>query len=305
MSVLGTIAKGAMNFLGSGSGIGTLINAGVGILGNLLGNNSQQEANKANMQISQMNNQFNERMLEKQMRYNSAQQQVERFKDAGLNPALMMQGQSAGQASNTTASPTPPMQAYRPDFSSIGSSIEAAIQRNRENEMLAEQIKGVRIENQYKRQKIIQELANMKEQELSTKAKRRLDEITSTNLDNMQTEEYLLNRERRADLKSQVEKRTKEMLLLDKEIFNFDARWDAEKAHMVSQTLLNGAMTGRTKQEMRSEVYNTIKKQYESQYQKIDARTLARMADYIVNKAHTEQWHKNPFSMIMEYFGSN
>ena len=285
--------------------IGSIANAGVNLIGNLLNRKSNKEANKTNLQIAQMGNEFNERMLEKQMRYNSAQEQVKRYKEAGLNPALMMQGQSAGQASTASATPSSPVQPMQYDFSSIGSSIESALQRMKENEMLEEQVKGLRIENQYKRQKIIQDLANAKEHELSSQAKRRIDDITVKNLDNMQTEEYMLKREQRADLKSQIEKRAKETLLIDKELANFDARWDAEKAEIVSRTMLNGAMTKRTKQEMRKAVYDTLISQYKAQHQQVEARTLARMADYIVNKAHTDQWHKNPWGLLFEYFGTN
>lgn len=277
-----------------------MLNVGADIAGNLMGAQAQKSANKTNMQINHMNNEFNERMMEKQMRYNSAAEQVKRYKDAGLNPALMMQGQAAGQASAATAATSPAMQAYRPDFSSLGSAIETGLQRYRENEILDEQIKGIRIENQYKRQRILKELANMDEQRLSSRAKRRLDEITSENLGNMQTEEYLLKRQQREDYKSQIQKRTAEMLLLDKEIANFDARWDQEKAESISRVLLNGAMTKRTKQEMRTEIFNTLKSEYEAQRQKLDNKTAARIADAIVDKAYYDMEQ----SMNAAYFGS-
>lgn len=73
--------------------------------------NAQREANKANLQIAQMNNEFNERMVDKQQQYNvenwqrqadydSASQQVARFREAGINPYLAMTGgASAGMSS--------------------------------------------------------------------------------------------------------------------------------------------------------------------------------------------------------------
>lgn len=288
MSLLATLGAGATNFFGSSSGIGSLVSTGSNLLGNWLGYRATKKTNKTNLKINQMNNEFNERMMEKQMRYNSASEQVQRYKDAGLNPALMMQGQQAGQATAVSAASGAPMQAYKPDFSSIGTAIETGLQRYRENQMLDEQIKGVRIENQFKRQRILKELANLDEQRLSSEAKRRIDQITSQNLHNMQTEEYMLTKERRMDLRSQIEKRNKELLLLDKEIANFDDRWNQEKAESVSRVLLNGAMTGRSKQEMRTEVYNTIKAKYEAARQKLDNKTAARMADAIVEKAIQE-----------------
>lgn len=288
MGLITKIGSAIGNFVGSSSGIGTIFQAGAGLLGNLIGAKSQKAANEMNYQINQMNNEFNERMMEKQMRYNSASEQVKRYKEAGLNPALMMQGQAAGQASNTTASSAAPIQGYGYDFSSIGNAIASGIQINKENELLDGQIKQLNIENDYLKQKQIQELANLKEQELSSKAKRKIDDITAKNLDQLQTSEYYRNMAQKDDYRSQIEKRTAEKLLLDKEIATFDQRFDYEKALAVSQVMLNGAVTNRTKQEMRTEVFNTVKAQYEAANQKVEARTAARIADAIVDKAYND-----------------
>ena len=90
--------------------LGSAINAAGGIISSILGNKAQKEANKANMQIAQMNNPWSEKMMEKQHaydvqmwnmnnEYNSASAQRQRLEDAGLNPNLMMSGGSAGTAS--------------------------------------------------------------------------------------------------------------------------------------------------------------------------------------------------------------
>lgn len=296
------IIGGATKFLGSSTGIGTMISAGTDLLGNILSNNSQLKANEANIRVAQMNNEFNERMLEKQMRYNSAPEQVQRFKDAGLNPALMMQGQGAGQAGVATAAAFPEIRPQNWDFSSIGNAIQAGVQRHKENQMLDEEIQGIRIENQYKRQKIIQELANMKQEELSRKVKNRIDEQIYSNLGRQQTAEYETELARKDDLRSQIQKRTAEILLLDKEIANFDARWDLQKSMAVAEILLKGAQTKRSKQEMRTEVYNTLKAQYDASYAKQNAKNLARMSDAIVNKAWNDSYYSqfptNQYQMI-------
>ena len=46
-----------------------LIGAGASLLGNLFGSKSQSDANKTNLKIAQMNNEFNERMMQKQVRH--------------------------------------------------------------------------------------------------------------------------------------------------------------------------------------------------------------------------------------------
>lgn len=111
------------------------------ILGNVLGNKSQSDTNKTNLQIAQMNNEYNERMFNKQLeynqdmfnqqieydwkkmqeqnthnalmaegafnrqaKYNSAVEQRKRLEAAGLNPYLMMSGGNAGTASAVSGS---------------------------------------------------------------------------------------------------------------------------------------------------------------------------------------------------------
>lgn len=281
---------------------GAIIGAGASMMSNLFGAASQNSANKQNVKIAQMNNEFNERMLDKVMKYNSADEQVNRFRQAGLNPYLSMQGQSAGQASGTTAAATPEVRPYDWDFSSLGNAVQAGIQYTKQNQMLDEQINGIRIENQYKRQKIIQELANMREQELSSAVKRRIDQKIHDNLDRQQTADYEESVARRDDLRSQIQKRMAETLLLNKEITKFDQKFDIMKAEAVSRTLLNGAMTGRTKQEMRTEVYKTLQAQYDSAYARQNAKNLAKMSDAIVDKAYQDvrktRHEANSFSLF-------
>lgn len=118
-----------------------LIGAGASLLGNIFGSKSQSDTNKTNLQIAQMNNEFNERMFNQQLEYNqdmfnqqvdydwkktqyqteknnaaqlaavgmqqeynSAVNQRKRLEAAGLNPYLMMSGGNAGTASAVSSS---------------------------------------------------------------------------------------------------------------------------------------------------------------------------------------------------------
>lgn len=120
-----------------------LIGGGASLLGNLFNFGSQSSANAQNLKIAQMNNQFNERMMEKQMAYNtdmfnkqnqwnSATEQRKRLEQAGLNPYLMMNGGNAGTAANTLGVSAPtaaPASVVAPqlDTSSIGDSVRNII----------------------------------------------------------------------------------------------------------------------------------------------------------------------------------
>lgn len=118
-----------------------LIGAGASLLDNLFGSKSQSDTNKTNLQIAQMNNEYNERMFNKQLEYNqdmfnqqieydqkkmdqqnnftarmqneaigsqqvynSAKAQRARLEAAGLNPYLMMSGGNAGTVSAVSGS---------------------------------------------------------------------------------------------------------------------------------------------------------------------------------------------------------
>lgn len=118
-----------------------LVGAGASLLGNIFGSKSQSDTNKTNLQIAQMNNEYNERMFNQQLEYNqdmfnqqvdydwkktqyqteknnaaqlaavgmqqeynSAVNQRKRLEAAGLNPYLMMSGGNAGTASAVSSS---------------------------------------------------------------------------------------------------------------------------------------------------------------------------------------------------------
>ena len=86
----------------------------VGDIASSIGNAvSTKKANKTNMAINQMNNEFNAAEAEKARQfqlemfnrtneYNTASAQRSRLEEAGLNPYLMMNGGSAGTAKINT-----------------------------------------------------------------------------------------------------------------------------------------------------------------------------------------------------------
>lgn len=138
--------------------LGALISGIAGIGSQAMSNKSQRETNQTNMEIAQMNNewnareaaknrQFQESMMDKanqftldqwnrENEYNSAASQRERLEAAGLNPYMAMNGGSAGTASSvSSAAPSsgsqaapaqmPNIQAYRYDFSSVANAINS------------------------------------------------------------------------------------------------------------------------------------------------------------------------------------
>lgn len=121
--------------------VGGLIAAGASLAGNAIGSASQNKVNDTNLQINRENNAFNaaeadkqrnwqESMWDKNNEYNSPSAMVSR----GLNPYIgssVGAGVSKSPASGgavASASPSPSLQAFRPDFSDIGSALASMAQ---------------------------------------------------------------------------------------------------------------------------------------------------------------------------------
>lgn len=115
--------------------LGGIIAAGASLAGNAIGASSQDKANDANVEINRQNNQFNadqaamQRQWQADMwnrnnRYNSPNEMISR----GLNPFISNTGAGVSRApasggATASAAPSPSLQAFRPDFSDVGSAL--------------------------------------------------------------------------------------------------------------------------------------------------------------------------------------
>lgn len=121
--------------------LGGIIAAGASLAGNAIGAFSQARSNDANVKINRQNNQFNADqaamqrqwstdMWNRNNRYNSPNEMISR----GLNPFIGSNvgvGVSKSPASGgvaASAAPSPSIQAFRPDFSDVGSALASMAQ---------------------------------------------------------------------------------------------------------------------------------------------------------------------------------
>ena len=121
--------------------LGGIIAAGASLAGNAVGAASQSKTNDTSKEIAEMNNQFNaeqaqlqrdwqEKMWNKNNEYNSPHAMISR----GLNPfisATTGAGVSKSAASGgaaASAAPPPSLQAFRPDFSDVGTALASMAQ---------------------------------------------------------------------------------------------------------------------------------------------------------------------------------
>ena len=131
--------------------LGGIIAAGASLAGNAIGASSQNKANQTNIDINRENNAFNaqqaqiqrdwqEKMWGMNNSYNSPNAMISR----GLNPFVQGSAAMAGSRSPASggaaasAASSPSIQAFRPDFSDVGSAL-ASMAQARASMMNAEQ----------------------------------------------------------------------------------------------------------------------------------------------------------------------
>lgn len=131
--------------------LGGIIAAGASLAGNAIGSSSQNKTNETSKEIAEMNNKFNaeqaqlqrdwqEDMWNKNNEYNSPEAMISR----GLNPFIgsnvgagVSKSPASGGAAASAAAP-PSLQAFRPDFSDVGTAL-ASMAQARASMMNAEQ----------------------------------------------------------------------------------------------------------------------------------------------------------------------
>lgn len=121
--------------------LGGIIAAGASLAGNAIGASSQNKANQTNIDINRENNAFNaqqaqlqrdwqEKMWGMNNSYNSPNAMISR----GLNPFVQGSAAMAGSRSPASggaaasAAPSPSVQAFRPDFSDVGTALASMAQ---------------------------------------------------------------------------------------------------------------------------------------------------------------------------------
>ena len=121
--------------------LGGIIAAGASLAGNVIGASSQSSTNGTSKDIAEMNNKFNaeqaqlnrdwqERMWNKNNEYNSPNAMISR----GLNPFIGsnigagVSKSTAGSGAQAQSAGLPSLQAFRPDFSDVGSALASMAQ---------------------------------------------------------------------------------------------------------------------------------------------------------------------------------
>lgn len=300
-------------------GIGSaLVGAGASLIGNILGSESTSDTNDTNLQIAQMNNEFNEEQMQKVLDYNTEMWNKEneyntysaireRMEDAGLNPALMFTG-GAGSVSNaSSAQSTSPAKAsevgrqmpYDWDLSGVAESYASVSNANSQKE-LAEANSNYadaqarlsslnadarEIMNKYAEKSLVQDIVGkMNENEYSTYRNMLMQDSYT-----MQLNRYNLENEK---LKSDVGRNIAETVnlglmasLSQKELSWFDAKSRAQVSQMAADTYLKYAQGSLSYKQCAEAVANTILITAKANGQKLDNWKANMMADDVINQA--------------------
>lgn len=284
--------------------------AGVGssVASSISNKNSVNKTNSTNMEIAQMNNAWSEKMLEKQQQfalnmyndqkeYNSAQAQVQRLKEAGLNPMLVMSGANAGSASSVSPSsaPSPSQMTAIPnryDFSGIGSSITSAIDAytNLKNSasqrsVLDEQARNMQIENKYKALEIMKRLANMAADTKNKEAVAKLNGINANWQDTFNMQSYSTKAQELENMQESFKGIQLSNAMQSKALNAFDQQFRLQVAEMTSRIALQRAQGQLTSSQAVTELKKQILVAAQAKGVKINNSVAQRTADELVKQA--------------------
>ncbi len=224
----------------SGSVGGALLNAGLGVVGNFLGNKqaekNQQLQNEFNAQEAQKTRDWQEKMWNLNNQYNTPLAQVNRLQDAGLNPNLVygngtMQNVSPMASSGAQASSTP----FNDSIAARHAQNFDAIMRGLQTAITMQELKNKKSEGKNIESNTEKNIAEAKE------SQQRTDNLATENKFNLETFDARkigielqnqLSEQQRLKLYADTQTATKQLDQIDAVISNLQSSTDLNKAQV-------------------------------------------------------------------------
>lgn len=231
--------------------------------------NAAANANQTNIDIANMNNEWSERMMNKQLaanreqwereakyntdmwnktnEYNSAKNQAARLKEAGLNPAIVMSGANAGTASassapsgNSVGLPSPSQARVEPVYyNGISDAISNAMQLNSSISRQNAETEWLNTQSDVAKAKAAKEIADLVQNIRGKKFQNDLNDATESILVSIRNENYLNELQKRLNAEEQGKMMRQQQILTKLEIEGFPQRFSMDLAVMASQVDLN------------------------------------------------------------------
>ena len=256
---------------------------------------SASKQNKANFRIAQMNNKFNERMLDKQIaynkemyatqlgdqwqfyndakqnawdmaEYNSAPAARQRLEAAGLNPFMMLNGGSAGTASfgGSGSAPgaqgiTPPTATpYSADYSSLASGISQAaadLSQEVDRDKTRAETEGIRIENQFKAAKAMADLNETLSRTNNDKERVMIEKFMASIAKDRLTSDLAVNNQNIANMRAEEKLIILQSLQASKQLSWMDAQNRMDLAQKAADISLKRKTGVLTDRQAETEIY--------------------------------------------------
>ena len=224
----------------SGSVGGALLNAGLGVVGNFLGNKqaekNQQKQNEFNAAEAQKTRDWQEMMWNKNNEYNTPLAQVNRLHEAGLNPNLVygngtMQNVSPMASSGAQASSTPFNDSiaarHARNFDAIMRGLQTAITMQ---ELKNKKAEGRNIESNTEKNNAEAKESNQRTENLATENKFNLETFDARKIGiELQNQ---LSEQQRLKLYADTQTATKQLDQIDAAISNLQSSTDLNKAQV-------------------------------------------------------------------------
>ena len=287
------------------------IGGGANLLGNLIGMRNTDKTNTKNYQIAQMNNQYNSLMLDRQIRYNTDMwnkqneyntpaAQMQRYEVAGINPYMALgniqsgQAQSAGGVTPPTAS-SATMQSFTPDFSGIGQAAQnyalnhlAETKLHSDLKYQKEMTRQLEIENQYREQKLIEEIEGFIQDNKGKKLANYAQQIENRYLADTRAAQLGNIRQEGEMLEHTVRGKIIENLMNDYHFTMLPGQYKLSFASMAADTLLKHSQKELTDVQAEHEIEKKLKTIAEMCGIKWNNYILQKTAKDIIEKTHKE-----------------
>lgn len=228
----------------------------------LLNAASQYSTNKVNKDIAQMNNEFNERMMDKQYQndvrlmemqnaYNDPSQQAQRLREAGLNPAFALGQVASGSATsarpNGTGMPSAQqvnMQA--PQFTGLTDAMRYLLEKQQVEANVAKTNSETRTNNlnfQFLAIRNLAELNEITERGRGLKYDNKMKAIQSSMYRDMLGADYENKKLQNLDLQQTTQMKYFQTLMLNKQLNSYDTELKMRLAGIAAEINLKASQS--------------------------------------------------------------
>lgn len=298
--------------IGTMMGIGAGVSALTGIGSSLANKHSVDKTNETNMQIAQMNNEWSEKMMEKQMAYNtemwekvadynSLPNKMNQAREAGVNPYMALGGNAFGSISapsaNSVSLPSPSQVQAQPaqyDFSSVSSSVLAGMDLYQKSQLMKSQQSNIdastdqlRIENKYRGMKLVSEIAEKMANTKDSQAKAVYQQIINEYAEQGIKTDLEIKNQTLLNMKETFKGVVIQNCMDYLQLKNMPTEISLRNANVVASTALMVAQRSMTQKQAINEIKKSLILDSQSQKEKISADYAERMAKNLYFQAES------------------